>query len=208
MSLNYYSDSLSDKGGLLPSRHTYESFEGVFDSSLDSLISIDELREYIRLMDDESDDELLQRLRHDAALFVEDITGKPCTPRRVTNYYETWVNRFNLIRDWESIEDVSVLYIDRENQGELEFNTIIEDGTGSDFAVMVVDSVELSEDIMYPVNIAFDYTPSQGYQAAAREAVKFLVNQRYYTTGDMIMNNVDMNSLAFKALNAYRMRLA
>ena len=205
MSYNNYGDGPS---GLSPSRSTYASFEGTFDTTLDSIISIDELRSYLRLMSEEEDDELLQRLRHDAALFVEDITDKPCTPRRVTNYYEDWANRFVLIKDWETVEDISIIYVDRENQGGIDFNTIIEDGTGDYFSVLVIDSVELSNDILYPVNISFDYTPSQSYQAAAREAVKFLVNQRYFTTGGEIMNNIDMDSLAFKSLNPYRMRLA
>ena len=204
MSYNNYSDSPSYTGGLLPSHRKYQNFAGTFEPALDTLVPMEHLRRMFSLLEDDSDDQLIEQLRFDSALRVESITGKPCLPREVTCYYRDWSNRFSLINDWDTVENISIIYTDQDNQSILDFDTIVEDASGEYFVVMTNDTIALSQDVASPVNISFNYVPSQDYQAAAREAATFLIQQKYFNAGGTVMSNVDMEAIAFDMLRPYR----
>lgn len=203
--MSFYSTYGSPElAGLPPVKVEFAGFASETDSRLDTLIDIEDVREYVELADDDSDDLKLEMFRFEAALAIDKKVKRPSCNRNVTCYYDQWSDRFNLIDEWSAIDNIVITYIDEDDtENTFSGDTTIDD-TDDFYAIINIENIILSKNIKNPVKITFDYVPSVHFQSAAKVAARFIINQRYYTTGDVIPSNVDMNDYALEVLSPFR----
>lgn len=174
------------------------------DISLDSIFTIEQLRNFLGLFGDDTTDGLVFRLHEQAINTMEDMNTKALIPRQITDYYNCW-NKYLELSQYGAT-DVSLEYFNSDGVS-TPLTDYVLDTTGKYPRIYFRNTPNhmLSDLHKHPIVVSYTPVIPMNMIYAARNAIQFLVT-RAYANRAMNLMPVDIKT-AFKIYQKYRKRI-
>ena len=160
------------------------------DEDFAGIVPLEDIRDYLGIFGDTSDNNLIHTLSQMAVKEIELIVGQSIIPRTVTDHYQLF-HDYHILSQKGAITSLSRFYINASNTSVSLTDAHIIDTSGDEKRVVFTGGApdyELSEDIANPVSMAYTSGMPLNMTDSVRNAFLYIINHLYFNRGDTIAN--------------------